>query len=135
MKPRIVFFGSSQYSTIVEKALHSTFGLTRVVTVTDKPVGRKKIRTASPVKSFAIEQHIPVITADKLTPDIVDSIQQEKPDFLVIADYRLILPKKLLDIPAYAPLNVHHSLLPKYRGPSPAPAALLSGEITTGVSI
>lgn len=124
----IVFFGSSKYSAIVEKALHEKFGLSLVVTISDRPVG-------NPVKQFAQINNIPFITPDKLDQTIINEIKDYKPNFLVVADYGLILPKKLLELPKYAPLNVHHSLLPKYRGPSPAPTAILNGDKTTGVTI
>src|SRR5258706_5661561 len=131
----VVFFGSSQYSTIIEKKLHEVFGLSLVITIPPGIIGREKILTSSPVEKFAREKNIPVITAEKLTDDIIDQIEKVKPDFLVVADFGLILPKKLLQIPKKAPLNIHHSLLPKYRGPSPAPAAILAGDIESGVTI
>lgn len=130
-----VFFGSSKYSTIVEKALFEKFGLSLVVTISDKPVGRKKAITPSPVKKIAIENNIPVITTDKLDENIIDQIAKYNPDFLVVADFSLILPKELLGLPKFAPLNVHHSLLPKYRGPSPAPTAILNGDKLSGVTV
>jgi methionyl-tRNA formyltransferase len=131
----IIFFGSSKHSVIVAKKLHETVGLSFIVTIPDKPIGRKQILTPSPVKEFATEQHIPIITAHKLTDDIIEKIEEVHPDFLVVADYGLILPKKILEMPTYAPINVHHSLLPKYRGSSPAPSAILNGDAKTGVSI
>jgi methionyl-tRNA formyltransferase len=131
----IIFLGNSKYSTIVETALQETFGLTCVVTIPDKPQGRKKTLTPSPVKTYAQQHTVPVILADKLTDDIIDQIEMYKPDFLVVADYGLILPKRLLALPKYAPINVHHSLLPKYRGPAPAPYAILAGEKESGVTI
>lgn len=132
---KIVFFGSSKYSVIAEKAIYEKFGLSLVITVPDSLIVRKKAFTASPVKEFAIENKVPVLTTQTLTSEIISKIRKINPDFLVVADFRLILPKTLLDLAKIAPLNVHHSLLPKYRGPSPAPSALLSGENETGVSI
>lgn len=132
---KVVFFGSSKYSVIVAKNLLERFGLSAVVTTSDKPVGRGKILTPNPVKLFALENHIPVITALRLDGKIAESIKNLSPDFLVIADFGLILPNELLSAPKYAPLNVHHSLLPKYRGPSPAPTAILNGDKISGVTI
>ena len=166
----ILFFGSSKYSTIVASALNKTFGLTLVVTIPDRTIGRKKILTPSPVKQFAIDNNVPVLTFDKLDKEAVEKIKAslknvipsaveesltsksvEKdpsmhpsdavwmtkavPDFLVVADYGLILSDTLLQLPKYVPLNVHHSLLPKYRGPSPAPTTILHGDKISGVSI
>lgn len=131
----IVFFGSSKYSTIIEKSLYDKFGLSLVITLPDKAVGRKKEIVQNPVKKFALKNNIPVIVSDKLDMQIIDQIKKYAPDFLIVTDYGLILPQKLLTIPKYAPLNIHHSLLPKYRGPTPAPTAILNGEKITGVSI
>jgi len=127
----IVFFGSSQYSLIVAEALYKKFGLQLIVT---KP---------GAVAEFAEKNNIPFITPKKLTESppgrwpngLLPGGRAFRPDFFVVADYGLIIPKSLLDLPKFAPLNVHHSLLPKYRGPTPAPAAILAGEKITGVSI
>ncbi len=135
MKPRIIFFGSSKYSVIIEKSLQEHFGLTLVVTIPDKRIGRKQEIIASPVKAFAIQHKLPIIAAESLTQEIINQIETYRPDFGIVADYRIILPKQLLTIPRFDFLNVHHSLLPKYRGPSPAPSAILANEKTTGVSI
>lgn len=124
---KIVFFGSSKYSVIDEKALFEAFGLSLVVTT-------RQFAT-NPVEKFAKEKNIPVITVEKLTDEIFSEIAKYQSDFLVTADIRLILPKKLLKLPKIAAINVHHSLLPKYRGPAPVPFAILNGEKETGVSI
>src|SRR5260221_637283 len=132
---KIVFFGSSNYSTIVEQSLIDHFGLSLVVTLPDRPLGRKKELTPNPVKKVGLQHTIPVITSEKLTGEVIQKIKEAKLDFLVVTDYGLILPKQLFEIPQYPALNVHHSLLPKYRGPSPAPAAILAGETKSGVTI
>lgn len=131
---KIVFFGNTEYSTIVEKALHEKFGLSLVVTIPDRP-NRKNQLIPNPVKQFATRNNISVITTEKLDKLTIKKIKAHLPDFLVVADYGLILPKELLGLPKYAPLNVHHSLLPKYRGPSPAPTAILNGDKISGVTI
>ncbi|MGH7245812.1 MAG: methionyl-tRNA formyltransferase [Candidatus Levyibacteriota bacterium] len=131
----IVFFGSSLYSTIVAKKLFETGNLSLIVTIPDKKVGRKQILTPSPVKEFANTNNIPVLTTEVLNDKTIEHIAHVHPDFLVVADYGLLLPESLLKLPKYASLNVHHSLLPKYRGPSPAPAAILAGEKYSGVTI
>ena len=131
---RTIFFGNSRYSVIDVQKIHNVFGLSAVVTIPDRTTARKEL-LVSPVKLFAIEKSIPVIEASKLTPDVVEKIRAYNPDFLIVADYGLILPQSLLSLPRYAALNVHHSLLPKYRGPSPAPSAILAGEQISGVSI
>lgn len=134
----IVFFGNTKYSAIVVRALHDKFKLAAIITIPDRPTGRARILTPNPAKTFAAENNIPVLTFDKLTADTITTIEQlnnQAIDFLIVADYGLILPKILLTLPKYAALNVHHSLLPKYRGPSPAPAAILNGDDATGVTI
>ena len=135
MKMNIVFFGSSKYSTIVQKALNDKFGLALSATAPDKPSGRQRKLTATAVKEFALKNKIAVTTPAKLDKPAIENIAKTQPDFLVVADYGLILPPELLKLPKYDALNVHHSLLPKYRGPSPAPAAILAGEKKSGVTI
>ena len=132
---QIIFFGSSKHSTIVANALHQNIGLTAIVTLPDTPTGRHKTITPNPVKIFAQDNNVPFITADKLNNETIEKISRYKPDFLVITDYGRILPKELLALPKYAPINVHHSLLPKYRGSSPAASAILAGEPVSGVTI
>jgi len=132
---KIVFFGSSKYSAIVQKALNEKFGIVLCVTAPDKPSGRKRKLTPTPVKEFATVNKILLITPAKLTEEVIENIAKVKPDFLVVCDYGLILPPELLKIPKYDALNVHHSLLPKYRGPTPAPSAILAGGKKSGVTI
>lgn len=132
---KIVFFGSSKFSVIVANSLKKHHNLCLVVTIPDKEKGRKNILTPSPVKTFALENDILVLEVSRLGSGDVKKIKSFSPDFLVVADYGLFLPDSLLAIPKYAALNVHHSLLPKYRGPSPAPTAILNGEKISGVSI
>ncbi len=130
----IIYFGTSKYSAIGEEIIHKTFGISTVVTLPDT-FDKKKNPLPNPVKSFALINQIPVLETTKLDEDIIEKIKTLNPDFLIVEDYGLILPQSLLNIPKYAPLNIHHSLLPKYRGPSPAPTAILNGEKITGVSI
>lgn len=132
---KIVFFGNTKYSTIVQSTLFDKFGLTCVVTIPDRLKGRKRTTTANPVKIFAKENKIPLIETEKLGNLQVKKIADLKCDFIVVSDFGLILPENLLQLPRYAPLNVHHSLLPKYRGPSPAASAILAGERVSGVTI
>lgn len=132
---KIIFFGNSKYSRIVAQTLNQKYPLSQIVTIPDRPLGRKKTLTPSPVKQYALENNIDLIETDILDKDIIHQISQVEPDFLVVADYGLILPKTLLDTIKKASLNVHHSLLPKYRGPSPAPTAILNGDKVSGVTI
>lgn len=131
----IIFFGSSKYSIIVANALNQNIGLTAIVTLPDTPIGRHRTITPNPVKVLAQDNNIPFVTADKLDNLIIEKISRFRPDFLIITDYGKILPRELLTLPKYAPINIHHSLLPKYRGSSPAQSTILAGDITSGVTI
>ena len=131
----IVFFGNTKYSAIGEEIIHSKIPLSLVVTTTDRPTGRKRELKPTPTKQFAAKNNIPTLEADRLNEEAVSKIAETQPDFLIVEDYGLILPETLLEIPKYAALNIHHSLLPKYRGTSPAPTVILNGEKISGVTI
>ncbi|HEX7058178.1 MAG TPA: methionyl-tRNA formyltransferase [Bacilli bacterium] len=107
-----------------------------VVTQPDREKGRKRIVTPPPVKVEAIAHGIPVLQPAKLrAPEAVNEIAQLKPDLIVTAAYGQILPKRILELPAYGCINVHASLLPKYRGGAPIHHAVMNGETLTGVTI
>jgi methionyl-tRNA formyltransferase len=126
---KIVFMGSPDYAVKILDNLVKHFEVVTVFTQPDKPVGRKKILTPTPVKKYAIQKEIPVFTPTKLNPD---EIKNFKPDFIVVAAYGIILKKEVLGI---APcINLHASLLPKYRGASPIQSAILNGDKYTGVT-
>jgi methionyl-tRNA formyltransferase len=105
-----------------------------VITGQDKLVGRKQTLTPPPVKITAQNFHIPVAQPEKII-NHKSEILNLKPDLIIVAAYGHILPKEILDIPQYGCLNVHPSLLPKYRGPSPIQSTILSGDEKTGVTI
>jgi methionyl-tRNA formyltransferase len=130
----IIFFGNTKYSLIGAKIIHEHLGLSHIITIPDRPDKRGKLMP-SPLKIFGVENTIPVMEINKITDETIEQIAELQPDFFVVEDYGLILPAKLLEIPKYAALNIHHSLLPKYRGSSPAPTALLNGDEITGVSV
>ncbi len=131
---KIIFFGNTKYSLIGAKIIHSKLGISHIITIPDRPDKRGRL-IPSPLKTFGIANNIPVMEVNKITEKTIQEITALKPDFFVVEDYGLILPTKLLKIPKYEALNIHHSLLPKYRGSSPAPTALLSGDTVTGVSV
>ena len=132
---KIVFFGNTKYSRIIAEVLHKKFKLALVVTTPDKPKGRNRKLTPSPTKEFAQNYNIPLVETQKITNIQIDEIAKFSADFFAVADYGLILPPGLLQLPKFDSLNVHHSLLPKYRGPSPAPTTILNGDKISGVSI
>ena len=107
-----------------------------VYTKADKPTGRGKRSVASPVKRFAEEAGLRVLQPPSLRPHgVQDELASRAPDVVVVAGYGLFLPSAVLDSPPMGCLNVHPSLLPKYRGPSPVASAILNGDRVTGVTI
>ena len=132
----IVFFGSSNFSKTVLQTLNNDCKISLVVTKQPMPVGRKKILTKTPVAELAETLTIPYITPSSLKdPTVVTHIADTNPDLFVVVAYGKIIPQVLLDIPKFGPLNIHGSLLPKYRGASPIQAALYNGDKTTGITI
>ena len=134
---RFTFFGSSGFSLIVLDELE-TLGLvpTYVVTTSDKPQGRKMIITPTPVKSWAVSRKIPVYDPEKLDSSIVEKLRANKDvDMYLVASYGKMIPQEILDIPKHKVLNIHPSLLPRFRGASPLQSAILEDVKDTGVSI
>ena len=134
---RVLFAGTPEFALASLQALtESGIKPRAVLTQPDRPAGRGKRLTASPVKQYAREQGIEVLQPPTLKdPDAVTEIAAFKPDILVVAAYGLILPQSVLDIPANGCLNVHASLLPRWRGAAPIQAAILAGDAETGVSL
>lgn len=134
---KIIFLGTPGFSVeplkrIVEFTKHEVIA---VVCNKDKPVGRKKILTPPPVKVYAQSQGIPVFQYDKIRIEGVKDMKDLCPDIMVTCAFGQILSKEILDIPKYGVINVHASLLPKYRGASPIHYAILNGDKKTGISI
>lgn len=134
---RFVFFGTPSIAVTALKGL-SGAGLipSLIVTAPDRPSGRGMKLTETPVKAYAATAGIPCISPEKITPDIIDQLKQTGPwDFFIVVAYGKILRQSLLDIAAGKVLNIHPSLLPLYRGPSPIESVLLSDDRETGVSL
>lgn len=132
---KIIFIGTPEFGTIVLGGLvNNNYKPVLVITETDKPVGRKHIITPPPVKVLGERYKIKVLQPEKII-NLKSEILNLKPDLVVVAAYGKILPKEILEIPKYGCFNVHPSLLPKYRGPSPIQSAILSGDKKTGVTI
>lgn len=132
---RIIFFGTPEFVLPVIQTLRDNFSLVGAVTTPDVPVGRKQKLTPSPVKLALQGQALKILTPEKLTDDVAKSLKQLQADLFVVAAYGKIIPQNILDIPQYGALNIHPSLLPKYRGASPIQNALLGGDEVSGVSI
>ena len=137
--PRIGFFGTPSLaaSVLTDILDHSSFEVVCVVTNPDKPVGREQLLTPTPVKTVALEHGIPVFTPTKIrdNTEFLDILRAFECDYFIVVAYGRILPKALLEIPKKMCINIHGSILPKYRGASPIQSALLHGEIETGVTI
>ncbi|MFT6829319.1 MAG: methionyl-tRNA formyltransferase [Candidatus Paceibacteria bacterium] len=130
-----VYFGTPDFSVIVLEELKNVGYIpSLVVTAPNRPVGRKHVLTPPPVKVWADENNIECWQPEH-PRDIVEALQERKDDLFVVASYGYIVNQKLLNIPKYGVLNVHTSLLPKYRGASPIESAILNGEIETGSTI
>ncbi len=133
-----IFLGTSSFAVPTLRALAEATEtlLTAVYTQPDQPAGRGRRPRPSPVKEAAEERGLPVVQPERLrAPDEVDRLRSFDPAVLVLAAYGQILPARILDVPPHGGLNVHPSLLPKHRGPSPVATAILEGDEVTGVSI
>ena len=135
--PRVIFAGTPDFALASLSALvKAGFAPVAVLTQPDRPAGRGKRMTASPVKRFATERGIPVMQPTTLRDEgIVNELQALEPDVMIVAAYGLILPQNVLDIPGRGCVNVHASLLPRWRGAAPIPAAILAGDETSGVCL
>ncbi len=135
--PRIIFFGTPDFARIIlEHLCTNNLEPIAIVTSPDAPAGRGRTLTPSAVKVYAQSRTIPVLEPLRLKDEIfLSTVRDLKPDLFVIASYGKFLPQTLLDIPPRGTINVHPSLLPQYRGPSPIQTAILNGETTTGVTL
>lgn len=133
-KLRVVFMGTPDFAVPVLETLIENTNVELVVTQPDAYVGRKKVLTPSPVKAKALENNIEVFTPNKIREDY-ERILEVNPDIIITCAYGQIIPKILLDLPKHKCVNVHASLLPKYRGGAPIHASILNGDEYTGITI
>lgn len=134
---RILFMGTPDFARESLKCLYeANYDIIGVVTNIDKPKGRGMKMIATPVKEYAIEKGLKVYQPEKVKNNVefIDEIKNLNPDLIVVVAYGKILPKEILDIPEYGCINVHASLLPKYRGAAPIQWAVLNGDKVTGVT-
>ncbi|UPU39196.1 methionyl-tRNA formyltransferase [Erysipelothrix sp. Poltava] len=132
---RVMFMGTTHFSCVVlQQLLDDGYDVVAVVTQPDRPFGRKKVLKAPPVKELAIEHQITVIQPIKIKESIEDVLAFE-PDLVVTCAYGQIVPKAILDYPKFLCLNVHASLLPKFRGGAPIHWSIIRGEKETGVTL
>jgi methionyl-tRNA formyltransferase len=131
------FFGSSQFSVYVLEALEKARLLpTVIVTMPDRQIGRNLKFTPNPVKKWALQnKEISLIETDHFDSNLIEALKQKKSDVSIIASYGKIIPDIIINIPPHKTLNVHPSLLPKYRGASPLQSAILDDAKKTGLTI
>ena len=134
---KIVFMGTPDFAKVsLEKVYEAGYKIEAVVTNVDKPKGRGMKLVSSPVKEFALEKNIEVLQPTKVrnNPEFIEKIKKINPDVICVVAYGKILPQELLEIPKLGCINVHGSLLPKYRGAAPIQWAVLNGETSTGIT-
>ncbi len=130
---KFIFLGTPLFGAIIlEGLIKNNYKPSLVITAPNKPVGRKQIITPSPVKIIAEKYNIPVSQPTKIKSRFISGIN---PDLGIVSAYGQIIPKEILKIPKYGFINIHPSLLPKYRGPSPIQTAILNGDKKTGLTI
>jgi methionyl-tRNA formyltransferase len=136
-KPTILFMGTPEFALpSLEKLVEKNYEIVAVVTQPDRPKGRGKQLVAPPVKGAAERYHIPVLQPPRVKdPSFLETLKQFLPDLIVVAAFGQILPKEVLNFPPLGCINVHPSLLPKYRGAAPLNWTLIHGETRTGVTI
>jgi len=132
---KIIFWGTPDFAvTILNSMVKNSWKPIAVVTEPDKPAGRKRIITPPPVKIAAEKYNIKIFQPENPL-DIKNQLKNLNPDLFIVTAYGKILPKEILDIPKFGSLNIHPSLLPKYRGASPIQATILNGDKETGITI
>lgn len=130
----VVFLGTMEFAVPILQMLHETHTVRLVVTQPDRPIGRKQILKPSPVKERALALNLPVFQPESIRHDH-EAILACRPDVLIVAAYGQMIPNILLDTPPFRAINVHASLLPKYRGGAPMHKAIQNGEDVTGVTV
>ena len=134
---KIIFMGTPDFAAVSLKALlDAKYNIEAVVTNPDRPKGRGMKMVYTPVKEVALDNNIPVFQPEKVrnNEDFINKIKDLNPDVICVVAYGKILPKEILDIPKLGCINVHGSLLPKYRGAAPIQWAVLNGDKETGIT-
>jgi len=130
------YFGTDEFSVaVLDELFREGILPTLIITPPDRPKGRDKVLTPPPTKVWALEKKIPFLQPEKLDQTLIGELRNNPYDLFVVASYGKILPQSILDIPVHGTLNVHPSLLPKYRGPSPIESQIINDEKEVGVSI
>jgi methionyl-tRNA formyltransferase len=134
-QPRTVFFGTPEFAVASLRALHdSGFEIAAVVTAPDKPAGRGRKISSSPVKEYALKHNLALLQPERLRDtDFINTLKEMQADIFVVVAFRM-LPEEVWNIPPLGTFNLHASLLPQYRGAAPINHAIINGETVTGVT-
>ena len=133
---KTIFMGTPEFSIPSLEVVNKYTDLKLIFTKEDKPNSRGNKITYSPVKNYALENNISILQPSRMRDEeVISEIKKINPDLIVVVAYGKIIPKEIIEIPKYGIINVHSSLLPKYRGASPIHSAIINGDIETGVSI
>lgn len=133
---KVLFMGTPQFAVAALSELINTHEVVGVITQPDKPKGRGKKLQPSPVKEVAVENNIPVYQPEKIkSPDFIEELRKIEADIFIVVAYGQLLSQEILDMPKFGCVNVHGSLLPKYRGAAPIQWSVINGEEKTGVTI
>ena len=133
---KVVFMGTPEFALPGLQSIHKNCNLISCYTQPSRPAGRGQEISHSPVKNFCIKNNIPVFTPENFKEEKeINHLKEMNCDILVVSAYGIILPKKILSIPRFGALNIHASLLPRWRGAAPIQRAILSGDKKTGITI
>src|SRR3989344_1937655 len=131
---KIIFVGTTVFGIPTLEKLKADHQLVLVITQPDMPTGRKRVLTPPPIKVWSHKNNIPLSQPVKIL-DCQEEITKNNPDLILVAAYGQIIPKAILDIPKFGSINIHGSLLPKYRGASPIQSAIQNGDKETGITL
>ena len=133
---KIAFFGTPELTGVILDSLKEHNLLPAlIVTNPDRPKGRKLVLTEPPAKIWAVKNSVPCLQPEKLDDSFIKKMTEENFDLFIVAAYGKIFPEKLINLPKHGTINIHYSLLPKYRGATPIESAILNGDQKTGVSM
>lgn len=133
---KYAFFGTPELTvTILNYLKENNYLPDVIVTMPDRPVGRKMVITPPPAKAWAMENNIAYLQPEKLNAEFFESIEKYNLDLNIVVAYGKIMPEKIISLPKFGTINIHYSLLPKYRGATPVESAILAGDTETGVCI
>jgi methionyl-tRNA formyltransferase len=136
MSMKVVFFGSPDFAIPSLVSIHKEYDIVGVVTQPDRPAGRGKVITPSPIKVIAQQYGLPILQPNRLKdPGVVEQLLSWNADFYIVAAFGQIFRKNILEIPKFGLINVHASLLPRWRGAAPIQAAIIAADKLTGITI